>query len=71
MTRPTRDANDRVLTTGQVARLFNVHSKSVTRWAKGGKLPTAFRTLGGHRRFSERVVRDLLRGKRPDGGEPR
>jgi excisionase family DNA binding protein len=31
----------------------------VTRWAKAGKL-TSIRTLGGHRRFRETEVRDLL-----------
>ncbi len=39
-----------ILTPGQVAELFNVDPKTVTRWAKAGKL-SSFRTLGGHRRF--------------------
>jgi len=39
-----------LLTSGQVATLFRVTPKTVTRWAEAGKLP-AIRTLGGHRRF--------------------
>lgn len=42
--------NDALLTPGEVARLLHVDPKTVTRWAKTGKLP-AIRTLGGHRRF--------------------
>jgi excisionase family DNA binding protein len=52
----------RLLTPAEVAALFRVDPKTVTRWAKSGKL-TAVRTLGGHRRFRESEVRALLRGK--------
>ena len=45
-----RDAQDRLLTPGEVAHLFRVDPKTVTRWAKEGRLPS-IRTLGGHRRF--------------------
>ncbi|GAA2039328.1 developmental transcriptional regulator BldC [Terrabacter terrae] len=55
---------DRLLTPGEVAALFRVDPKTVTRWAKAGKL-TSVRTLGGHRRYREAEVRDLL------GGGPR
>jgi excisionase family DNA binding protein len=41
--------------------MFRVDPKTVTRWAKNGKL-TSIRTLGGHRRYREREVRDLLAG---------
>ena len=44
-----------LLTSGQVATLFRVTPKTVTRWAEAGKLP-AIRTLGGHRRFPAREV---------------
>lgn len=37
-----------LLTPAEVAALFRVDPKTVTRWAKAGKL-TAIRTLGGHR----------------------
>jgi excisionase family DNA binding protein len=38
-----------------------VDPKTVTRWAKAGKL-TSIRTLGGHRRYRESEVRGLLGG---------
>jgi excisionase family DNA binding protein len=41
--------------------MFRVDPKTVTRWAKAGKL-SAIRTLGGHRRYSEAEVRMLLAG---------
>ena len=47
-----------LLTPGEVAALFRVDPKTVTRWAKAGKL-TSIRTLGGHRRYRESEVRDL------------
>jgi excisionase family DNA binding protein len=53
-----RDA-ELLLTPGEVARLFRVDPKTVTRWAKAGKLET-IRTLGGHRRYREAEVRELL-----------
>jgi excisionase family DNA binding protein len=43
------DRND-LLTPAEVAQLFRVNPKTVTRWARSGKI-TAIRTLGGHRRF--------------------
>ena len=48
-----------LLTPAEVATLFRVSPKTVTRWARSGKL-TALRTLGGHRRFRASEVRDLL-----------
>ena len=48
-----------LLTPGEVAALFRVDPKTVTRWAKAGKL-TSIRTLGGHRRYRESEVRSLL-----------
>ncbi len=50
---------ERLLTPAEVAALFRVDPKTVTRWAKAGKL-SAIRTLGGHRRFRESEVRALL-----------
>lgn len=51
---------DRLLTPGEVAALFHVDPKTVTRWAAVGRLP-ATRTPGGHRRFLESDVRDVLK----------
>ncbi len=48
-----------LLTTAEVAGLFRVDPKTVTRWANNGKL-TSLRTLGGHRRFLESEVLKLL-----------
>ena len=50
-----------LLTPAEVAGLFRVDPKTVTRWANAGKL-TSLRTLGGHRRYRESEVRDLLGG---------
>jgi excisionase family DNA binding protein len=48
-----------LLTPSEVANLFRVDPKTVTRWAKTGKL-TSIRTLGGHRRYKESEVKALL-----------
>jgi excisionase family DNA binding protein len=45
----------------EVAALFRVDPKTVTRWAEQGRLTTV-RTLGGHRRFRADEVYALLRG---------
>lgn len=50
-----------LLTPAEVAAWFKVDVKTVSRWAKAGKL-TSIRTLGGHRRYRETEVRDLLNG---------
>jgi excisionase family DNA binding protein len=50
---------ERLLTPAEVAALFRVDPKTVTRWAKAGKL-SSIRTLGGHRRYWEAEVRRLL-----------
>ena len=50
-----------LLTPAEVAGLFRVDPKTVTRWANSGKL-TPLRTLGGHRRYRESEVRNLLGG---------
>jgi excisionase family DNA binding protein len=55
---------DELLTPAEVAALFRVDPKTVTRWAKAGKL-TSIRTLGGHRRYRAAEVRSLL-GDVPD-----
>ena len=47
------------LHTAQVAAILQVSSKTITRWAKQGLLPYQ-RTLGGHRRYPEPVIRELL-----------
>lgn len=56
------DQDDRLLTPAEVAALFRVDPKTVTRWAATGRLP-AVRTPGGHRRYWESAVRALLAGE--------
>lgn len=53
------EGND-LLTVAEVAGLFRVSPKTVTRWAQAGKL-RAVRTLGGHRRFHRSEVEAQLR----------
>ncbi len=48
-----------LMTPAEVAALFRVDPKTVTRWADAGKL-TAVRTLGGHRRYRQDEVQNLL-----------
>lgn len=50
---------EKLLTPSEVAAIFRVDPKTVTRWAKVGKL-SSIRTLGGHRRFREAEVQALL-----------
>jgi excisionase family DNA binding protein len=49
-----------LLTPAEVAKLFRVDPKTVTRWAKAGKI-NAIRTLGGHRRYRQSEVQALLK----------
>jgi excisionase family DNA binding protein len=58
-TRPAE--TEPLLTPAEVAAMFRVDPKTVTRWAKAGKL-SSIRTLGGHRRYRETEVRKLLAG---------
>jgi len=56
---------ENLLTPAEVAALFRVDPKTVTRWAKAGKL-TSIRTLGGHRRYKESEVKSLLNSIGPN-----
>ena len=58
----TRSTEEELLTPSEVAKLFRVDPKTVTRWAKSGKL-SSIRTLGGHRRYRATEVRSLLEGQ--------
>jgi excisionase family DNA binding protein len=46
------------LRTAEVADILHVSPKTVSRWAKEGKLPF-LKTLGGHRRYPEAKIREL------------
>ena len=56
---PMAGATERLLTPGEVALMFRVDPKTVTRWASAGRIGS-IRTPGGHRRFRESEVRGLL-----------
>jgi len=55
---------DRLLTPAEVAAMFRVDPKTVTRWARTGRLWST-RTLGGHRRYRESDVQQLLGDSAP------
>lgn len=54
-TAPTSD----LLTPAEVGAMFRVNPKTVSRWARAGKI-TAIRTMGGHRRFRASEVAKVL-----------
>jgi excisionase family DNA binding protein len=58
------------LKTAEVAEILHVSPKTVTRWAKDGKLPHS-RTLGGHRRFPaeaiDRLAKELIQVDQIEG----
>ena len=47
------------LRTSQVADILHVSPKTVSRYAKEGRLPF-LRTLGGHRRYPEAEIRAMV-----------
>jgi excisionase family DNA binding protein len=59
---PTSDTPEpeQLLTPAEVASMFRVNPKTVTRWARAGKI-SAIRTLGGHRRFKKSEIDALLK----------
>jgi excisionase family DNA binding protein len=52
-------AENELLTPAEVAVMFRDNPKTVTRWARAGRI-SAVRTLGGHRRFRASEIRKLL-----------
>jgi excisionase family DNA binding protein len=65
----TATVGGRLLTPGEVAALFRVDPKTVTRWATAGRIGS-IRTPGGHRRFRESEVNELLARLTTDAEEP-
>jgi excisionase family DNA binding protein len=47
------------LRSAEVAAILQVSPKTITRWAQEGRLPFQ-RTPGGHRRYPEPAIRELL-----------
>ncbi len=58
------DEGDRLMTPAEVADVFRVGPKTVTRWAKSGRLASLL-TPGRHHRFRESAVRELLGSGNP------
>jgi excisionase family DNA binding protein len=58
---PTVETNEpeELLTPSEVAAMFRVNPKTVTRWARAGRI-SYIKTLGGHRRFKASEIRRLL-----------
>lgn len=52
--------NHRYLASSDVARILHVSPKTVSRWARDGRLPF-IRTLGGHRRYPKVEIDRLAR----------
>ena len=64
--KPPADEADELLMPSQVVRRFGVDPKTVTRWARAGKLDP-ITTTGGHRRFrASEIQRCLGDGTRED-----
>lgn len=59
---------DKLLTPGEVAAIFRVDPRTVTRWAKAGRV-SSVRTPGGQHRFRESEVRRMLEGDDHDGDQ--
>ena len=55
---------EKLLTPAECAAIWKVDPKTVTRWAKAGKI-TSVRTLGVHRRYRETEVQALLNRPEP------
>ena len=62
----TAPERERWLTLGQACRLLGVDESTLRRWADNGQVH-AFRTVGGHRRFAESDVQELLSGAGAEG----
>lgn len=60
--------SDRLLTPAEVAAIFRVDPRTVTRWARRGRVGRV-RTPGGHSRFRESEIRALVEGGDHDGDE--
>ena len=62
---PSGKAAPTYLRAAEVADILHVSPKTVSRWAKEGKLPF-LKTLGGHRRYPEAEIRELAEGLREE-----
>jgi len=51
--------NHDLMTPGEVAAVFRVDPKTVTRWAAAGRI-RSIRTPGGHRRFNRKEIEEMM-----------
>ncbi|HEX3328178.1 MAG: helix-turn-helix domain-containing protein [Actinomycetota bacterium] len=58
--RPETASSSAYIRTGEAAKILGKSPKTVSRWARQGKLPHLV-TLGGHRRFPAAAVLELSR----------
>ncbi len=65
---PSHDP-DALLTPSEVGKLFRVNPKTVTRWARAGKLHP-IRTVGGHRRFQASEIQRCLQEHTDEDAPP-
>lgn len=56
---------EQLLSPAEAAKALGVHVKTISAWARSGKLK-AYRTIGGHRRYKAADCRALLDGTDPD-----
>lgn len=60
-------AGERLLRTSDVALLFQVSERTVSEWARRGRVPSV-RTPGGHRRYPAEQIRHLfVQGRNGNG----
>jgi excisionase family DNA binding protein len=59
---------ERLLRTADVALLFQVSERTVSEWARRGRVPSV-RTPGGHRRYPAEQIRRLLAESRQGPSE--
>lgn len=56
--------DDPLLMPSEVAQIFGVNPKTVTRWSRRGKL-RCVRTVGGHRRFRLSAIKAAMKKEGP------
>src|SRR3972149_673501 len=64
--RPLPTNEERWLTLGAACRVLGVDESTLRRWADNGHV-RVFRTPGGHRRFAESDIHELLAGRGREG----
>jgi excisionase family DNA binding protein len=64
------DSSETLLRTAEVARRLQVSTRTVLAWAQAGKLPSVL-TPGGHRRYPQWGVEQVLQTMTASGEQPR